>query len=186
FNATVQDIFPSYFELFRSDGVEYDMYVGQSITPTKVFEPSFLREIRRQQIISMARIGRHAAQIATSLVVPMQVTLLIFVHTSTIDISFREDERRFDVEGGYNIRYQMVKKRIDKARIKNSKERLVRHNTLAIVYQGDMLETEIGSLLAEVDATGLLKPDFEFCTLEEIQGVSELRAVRADIALNEG
>src|SRR5690606_7792589 len=30
FNATVQDIFPSYFELFRSDGVEYDMYVGQS------------------------------------------------------------------------------------------------------------------------------------------------------------
>lgn len=185
FNATVQDIFPSYFELFRSDGVEYDMYVGQSITPTKVFEPYFLREIRKQQIISMARIGIHAAQIATSLVVPMQVTLLIFVHTSTIDISFREDERRFDVEGGYNIRYQVVKKRIDKARIKNSKERLVRPNTLAIVFQGDMLETEIGDLLAEVAATGLLKPDFEFCTLEEIQGVSELRAVRADIVLDE-
>src|SRR5690606_11082110 len=62
FNTTVQDIFPSYFERFRSDGVEYDMYVGQSITPTKVFEPSFLREIRKQQIISMARIGRRAEQ----------------------------------------------------------------------------------------------------------------------------
>jgi hypothetical protein len=186
FNATVQDVFPSYFELFRSDGIEYDMYVGQSITPTKAFEPSFLREIRKQQIISMARIGKRAAEVATSLVVPMQVTLLIFVHTSTIDISFREDERRFDVEGGYNIRYQMVKKRIDKVRIKNSKERLVRPNTLAIVFQGDTLEMEIGNLLTEVVASGLLKPDFEICTLEEIQGVSELQAVRADIVLNEG
>lgn len=185
FNATVQDIFPSYFELFRSDGVEYDMYVGQSITPTKVFKPSFLREIRKQQIISMARIGRRAAQIAPTLVVPMDVTLLIFVHTSAIDISFREDERRFDVEGGYNIRYQMVKKRIDKTRIKNSGERLVRPNTLAIVFQGDMLGTEIGELLTEVAATGLLRSDFEFCTLEEIQGVSELRAARADIVLDE-
>src|SRR5690606_9128293 len=76
FTATVQDVFPSYFELFRSDGIEYDMYVGQSITPTKAFEPSFLREIRKQQIISMARIGKRAAEVATSLVVPMQVTLL--------------------------------------------------------------------------------------------------------------
>lgn len=185
FNTTVQDIFPSYFERFRSDGVEYDMYVGQSITPTKVFKPSFLREIRKQQIISMARIGRRAEQIASTLTVPMQVTLLIFIHASTIDISFREDERRFDVEGGYNIRYQMVKKRIDKVRLKDSRERLVRPGTLAIVFQGDTVENEIGDLLTEVAATGKLKPDFEFCTLEEVQGVSELRAARADIVLNE-
>src|SRR5690606_37540049 len=107
------------------------------------------------------------------------------VHTSAIDISFREDERGFDVEGGYNIRYQMVKKRIDKARIKDSKERLVRPNTLAIVFQGDTVEKEIRNLLMEVATSGVLKPDFEFCTLEEIQGVSELRAARADIVLDE-
>lgn len=186
FNTAVQDIFPSYFELFRSDGVEYDMYVGQSITPTKIFEPTFLRQIRKLQIISMAHIGQRAAILCASLPVPMQVTLLIFVHTSTIDISFREDERRFDVEGGYNIRYQMVKKRIDKVRIKDTKERLVRPNTLAIVFQDDTLEHEIRNLLSEVADIGMLKPDFEFCMLEEIQGVSELRAVRANIVLNEG
>lgn len=185
FNTIVQAVFPSYFELFRSDGVEYDMYVGQSITPTKKFEPIYLREVRKQQIISMARIGRYAAQIGPSLAVPMEVTLLIFVHSSTIDISFRVDERRFDVEGGYNIRYQMVKKRIDKVRIKESKERLVRPGTLAIVFQGDTAEQEITDLLTEVAAMGKIKPHFEFCTLEEVQGVSELRAVRADIVLNE-
>lgn len=133
----------------------------------------------------MARIGRYAAQIGPSLAVPMEVTLLIFVHSSTIDISFRVDERRFDVEGGYNIRYQMVKKRIDKVQIKESKERLVRPGTLAIVFQGDTAEQEITDLLTEVAAMGKIKPHFEFCTLEEVQGVSELRAVRADIVLNE-
>ena len=185
FNTAVQDVFPSYFELFRSDGVEYDMYVGQSITPTKIFESSFLRTIRKLQIISMVHIGQVAAKVMLSQPVPMQVTLLIFVHTSTIDISFREDERRFDVEGGYNIRYQMVKKRIDKVRIKDTNERLVRPNTLAIIFQGDTLEKEVRELLSEVAAIGMLEPEVEFCTLEEIQGVSELRAIRAEIVLNE-
>ena len=41
-------------------------------------------------------------------------------------------------------------------------------------------------LLEEVAAMGMLKPDFEFCTLEEVQGVSELEAIRADIILEEG
>lgn len=186
FNTAVQDVFPSYFELFRTDGVEYDMYVGQSITPTKVFEPSLLRTIRKLQIISMAHIGRRAAKLGPTLPVPMQITLLVFVHTSTIDISFRPDERRFDVEGGYNIRYQMVKKRIDKVRLKGSKERLVRPHTLAIVFQGESWRKEIMGLLEEVAAMGMLKPDFEFCTLEEVQGVSELEAIRADIILEEG
>lgn len=185
FNEIVQGIFPSYFEWFRSDGIEYDLYVGQSITPTKAFDPALLREIRKQQFISMARIAKRAAQIEKSLAVPMQVTLLIFVHGSAIDISFREDERRFDVDGGYNIRYQMVKKRIDKARIAGSRERLVRPNTLAIVFQGDSLEKEITAILEEVAAAGFLKQEVERCTLEEIQGVSEMRALRTDIMLDE-
>ncbi|SFS73099.1 GAF domain-containing protein [Sphingobacterium wenxiniae] len=185
FNDCVQAIFPSYFELFRSDGVEYDMYVGQSITPTKDFQKSYLREIRKQQIIAMARIGKRAAQIEKSLPVPMQVTLLIFVHALPIDISFREDERRFDVEGGYNIRYQMLKKRIDKAYIKDRGERLVKPNTLAIVFQGNTTEHEIASLLKEVAEEGFLKQEVESCTLEEIQGVSEIKALRVPIALED-
>ena len=181
FNAKVQEIFPSYFELFRTDGIEYDMYIGQSITPSKKFDSSLLRDIRREQIISMANIGIELNQLKNNLPEPMEVTLLIFMHSSTIDISFREDERRFDVEGGYNIRYHVVKKRIDKVRIKHSKERLVRPNTIAIVYQGDALEEEIRSLMADVVKLNLIESDWEFCTLEDIKGVSELRAIRANL-----
>ena len=185
FNQVVQGIFPSYFELFRSDGIEYDLYVGQSITPTKRFQASMLKEIRKQQFISMSRAGRHAAALAPSLPIPMRVTLLAFVHSNTIDISFREDERRFDVEGGYNIRYQMVKKRIDKVRIQGSNERLVRPDMLAIVFQGREVESEIIAILEEIVELGYLKPGFESCTLEEIQGVSEMRALRAKIVLDD-
>src|SRR5690606_13188906 len=78
FNEIVQGIFPSYFKWFRSDGIEYHLYVGQSITPTKAFDPASLREIRKQQFITMSRIAKRAAQIEKSLAVPMQVTLLIF------------------------------------------------------------------------------------------------------------
>jgi hypothetical protein len=34
------------------------------------------------------------------------------------------DEKRFDVDGTYNARYEVVKKRIDKANIKGTKERI--------------------------------------------------------------
>src|SRR5690606_41772808 len=113
-------------------------------------------------------------------------TLLRSVHTSCIEISFRPDERRHDVEGGYEIRYQRVNKRIDKVRLEGCKERVVRPHTLAIVFQGESWRKEIMGLLEVVAAMRMLKPDFEFCTLEEVQGVSELEAIRADIILDEG
>ena len=33
-------------------------------------------------------------------------------------------EKRFDVDGAYNIRYEIIKKRIDKAHIKNTQENM--------------------------------------------------------------
>ncbi|TAK35947.1 MAG: hypothetical protein EPO28_13950 [Saprospiraceae bacterium] len=34
------------------------------------------------------------------------------------------DEKRLDVEGSYNVRYEIIKKRIDKALLKGTQERL--------------------------------------------------------------
>ena len=39
-------------------------------------------------------------------------------------ISFRMDEKQFDVDGTYNARYEIVKKRVDKAYIKGTTERV--------------------------------------------------------------
>lgn len=180
-DSYVQSVFPSYFEKFRTDGVEYDFYIGQSISPTSMFKTDMLREIRKQQLISMVRINRTLENIGNTLPIALKTTQLIFVHASTIDISFRPDERRFDVEGGYNVRYQMIKKRIDKVLIRRSKERLVQPDMVAVVTQGlndFYLLKEDMLLLAE---QGLFMQGIEELELEELQGVSGLKALRARI-----
>jgi len=65
---------------------------------------------------------------------PLGVTSLILVFSTPIAIRFRMDEKHFDVDGAYNIRYEIVKKRIDKVRIKETNERLTQPGKIAIVY----------------------------------------------------
>ena len=46
---------------------------------------------------------------------PLEVAHLILVQHMPMAIRFRFDEKRFDIDGAYNMRYEIVKKRIDKA-----------------------------------------------------------------------
>lgn len=54
----------------------------------------------------------------------LRVASLILVHSNPMAIKFRMDEKQFDVDGAYNIRYEIIKKRIDKANIKIQKKGL--------------------------------------------------------------
>jgi hypothetical protein len=47
------------------------------------------------------------------------------------------DEKRFDVDGAYNSRYEVIKKRIDKAYIKNTTERITQPGKICIVYSSN-------------------------------------------------
>jgi len=178
FNRHLQESFPCYFDKFRTDGVEYDVYAGSSITPGKTLTKEILKDMRKKQLAVMAHIARQAKELLPGMPMPLQTTQLIFVHSTPIDIAFRADERRFDVEGSYNIRYQVVKKRIDKAFIKNTTQRLTQPGTIAIVY---FEKTEISDYLEGAKAlqeTLVLSPEIEWLELEDLQGVSGLKAVR--------
>jgi len=183
FNEHVQEIYPSYFESFRTDGIEYDLYIGQSISPMLPFQEKLLKEIRKLQIINIAVIGQKTQLVKNQLGIPLETTQLIFIHPNPIDISFREDERRFDVEGSYNIRYQIIKKRIDKAYIKNSSERLVKPGTIAIVYSRNQVARELRACLKEISEMGYLSSEIEEYELDNLQGVSDLKAMRVKILL---
>ena len=52
------------------------------------------------------------------------------------------DQKQFDVDGAYNVRYEIVKKRIDKSYIKGTTERLTQAGKIAIVYSNDSDATE--------------------------------------------
>jgi hypothetical protein len=175
--------FPHYFEKYRTDGVEYNIYIGQSMAPTKPFDMLYLKNIRLWQLKSMAEVARITNGLLPSLKVPLQTTQIILVHTQPISISFRKDERRFDVEGSYNIRYEIMKKRIDKARIRETGERLTQPGKIAIVYGNQKEAQDYEEYIHFIQSKGLILPEIEHLELEELQGLKGLKALRVGIKL---
>lgn len=181
----LQKVYPYYFEKIRTDGIEYDIYVGQSITPDKPFNLMYLKNLRLWQIRSMAEIARITHALQADMPRSLLTTQLIFVHTNTIDISFRNDERRLDVEGAYNIRYQVIKKRIDKVHIRNTQERLTQPGKIALVYFNKRDADEYLPYIHYLREEKILQDDVEYLELEDLQGVSGLRAIRVGVKLEE-
>jgi hypothetical protein len=177
----VQESYPCYFEKFRTDGVEYDIYIGQSIAPSRVFDLLYLKNIRLWQLRSMAEIARITKSLIDQISHPLQTTQLIFIHSNPIQISFRNDERRFDVEGAYNIRYEVVKKRIDKVLIAGTVERLTQPGKIAMVYFNANEATEYQEYIKYLQDSHILNNDLEYLDLEELQGVTGLKALRVGV-----
>ncbi len=183
-NEEFQKTYPCYFDKFRSDGIEYDLYIGDSITNNKSFEPSHLKTLRLQQIKSMAAIDKIANRLLKTMPNELHTTYLIFINGEPIDIYFRNDEKRFDVEGTYNIRYQMIKKRIDKVHLLNSEERLTQPGKIAFVYLNQADADEYTGYIKTLQDEKILSNDLEHLELEELQGVQNLKAMRVGINLN--
>jgi GAF domain-containing protein len=177
----VQKIFPSYFAKFRTDGIEYDIYTGQSIAPSQPFDSRFIKDIRKWQLRSMIEVTHLTRKLLPYMPRPLETTQLIFVHSSAIDISFRKDERRFDVEGAYNIRYEIIKKRIDKIHIKGTEERLTQPGKIAMVYFTQLEAQDYLKYIADFQKQGLLTDQVEYLELDEIQGISGLKGLRVTV-----
>lgn len=183
FNKEIQAIYPCYFEKFRTDGVEFDIYLGRSIAPNTDFTEEILHEFRLKQLKVLAEVAQTSHSLAPYFSLPLETTQLIFVYEKVIDISFRIDEQRFDVEGSYNIRYQMVKKRIDKAHVKDTTERITQPGKIAIVYFNSWEAKEYTGYIKTLQEIGLLNDDLEYLDIEELQGVEGLKALRIGVTL---
>lgn len=178
----IQQAYPNYFEKYKTDGVEYNIYVGQSICPNQVYNPIYLRNLRLWQLTSMAEITQITRILLGSLPIALETTQLILVHSNSIDISFRKDERRFDTEGAYNLRYEIMKKRIDKALIKGTGERLTQPGKIAIVYGNVKDLDDYLGYIEFLHSKGLVNQEIEYLELEEMQGVYGLKAIRITVS----
>jgi hypothetical protein len=178
-----QQIYPHYFERFVTDGLDFNMYVGQSIAPRIPFTDFYLRNLKLWQLSTLARAAVLTHNLVNSLPVQLQTTQLILAHHYPISISFRAAERKFDVEGAYNIRYEIIKKRIDKVHLKDTNERLTQPGKIAIVFSQPDEAAEYLKYIEFLTEQGLLKDDVERLDLEELQGVSGLKALRVAVNL---
>jgi hypothetical protein len=179
-----QKSYPHYFEQYRTDGIEYNIYIGQSISPANPFDLLYLRNLRLWQLRSMAEAAMITHRLLPELKLPLQTTQLILIHSQCIAISFRKDERRFDVEGSYNIRYEVIKKRLDKVRVKDTGERLTQPAKIAIVYSNQKEAQEYEEYIRFLQKKMILKEGTEMLELEELQGVKGLKALRVEINLD--
>jgi hypothetical protein len=87
------------------------------------------------------------------------------------------------VEGSYNIRYEIMKKRLDKVHIKDTSERLTQPGKIAMVYSNPREAQEYQEYIQFLQSKKILNAGQENLELEELQGISGLKAMRVDINL---
>jgi hypothetical protein len=178
-----QGMVPHYFERQRTDGVDSMIYVGRSLIEGGEFDDLHLRSLRLWQLMVTCGIARRTEAIRPRLSVPLETTHLVLAHQGPLSIRFRFDEKRFDVEGAYDIRYEVIKKRIDKAVVHGTGERVTQPGRLAIVYSQAAEGDEYRRYLEYLGARGHVRGEVEDLELGELQGVQGLRALRVAIDL---
>lgn len=176
-----QTLYPHYYERFKTDGVEHNLYIGPSIAPSQPFDIKRLYELRLWQLQSLCEMELAHHVLKSKLPYALDVTTLILVYQSAIAIRFRMDEKRFDVDGSYNARFEIVKKRIDKAHIRDTHERITQAGKITIVYTGEEEAVEYIGYVSMLQAQGLLESEVEQFEIEDLQGVSGLKAMRVGI-----
>ncbi|PIB30770.1 cell surface protein [Maribacter sp. 4U21] len=176
-----QEMFPHYFERYKTDGVEHNMYIGASISGKQDFNPLYLNNLRLWQLQVMCEMENTHYALKPELSVPLDATSLILVYNTSLSIRFRMDEKQFDVDGTYNARYEVIKKRIDKSFIKGTNDRLTETGKMAIVYSQKKDELEYLRYIKFLKSKGYFTDNVEIVELEGLQGVSGLKAIRAEI-----
>jgi hypothetical protein len=177
-----QKMFPHYFEKYKTDGVEFTLYVGESLVKNRTFDSFHLKNFHLWQLITMIGIHQKMEVLKPTLENDLDITQLILVHDQPISIRFRADEKQFDVDGAYDIRYEIVKKRIDKAYIKNTGERLTQPGKIAVVYNQSKVEEEYKRYFKYLVGKKLVTGKIEVLELEELPGANGLKALRMQIA----
>ena len=178
-----QEMFPHYFERHRTDGIEHAIYIGASIADGRPFDRLYLRNLRLWQLIVMCRIARQTDALRSELDPVLETAHLILVQGNPLTLRFRLDEKRFDVEGAYDIRYEIMKKRIDKATFNDGAERLTQPGRIAIVYSHTSEASEYRDYIDFLISRGMLDSNIEDLEIDPLQGLQGLRSLRVKVNL---
>jgi hypothetical protein len=177
-NAGAQKVFPHIFERHATDGAEHSVYIGEDMSERGGFSSFHLRNIRLWQLRAMAQSAAVAHRLRPELEIDLELAHLVVVQNIPITLKFFFDEKRFDVDGAYNTRYEIIKKRLDKSHVKGTRERLTQCGRMAIVYSQEAERAEYHDYLAILAEAGVIERHWEELEVDDLQGVTGLRALR--------
>ncbi|MCH4823772.1 GAF domain-containing protein [Gramella lutea] len=176
-----QEIYPHYFERYKTDGVDHNMYIGASMANKRPFNKVYLFNLRLWQLSTMCEMENRFYRLQENTPIQLEAASLILVYNSTMSIRYRMDEKKFDVDGTYNARYEIIKKRIDKAHVKGTEERVTQKGKMTIVYSQQSDEREYLQYIKYLQAKNYFGDKVELLDLEDVQGVVGLKAIRVNI-----
>ncbi|MDM8517072.1 GAF domain-containing protein [Desulfobacterales bacterium HSG16] len=182
-DAVAQKLFPHYFERHRTDGVDYLIYIGDSLVEGGGYNNIYLKNLRLWQLQVSCGLAWHTEQLKSSLTVPLDTAHLILIQNSPLSLRFRFDEKRFGVDGAYDIQHEIIKSRIDKAVVKDRNERLTQPGKIAVVYTHPEEAKEMMRHIEYLRSEKWLTDEIESFDLEPLPGVHGLKAIRAGINL---
>lgn len=179
-----QQSFPHYFEKHQTDGIDYVIYLGASMHPEGKDSPFFLKNLTLWQLMVTCGLAWHTRQVQSKLKIPLDTCHLILVNHSPLSIRFRYDEKRFDVDGAYDVRHEIIKSRLDKAMVKGGRDRLTQPGRIAVVYSHPKEGRDIRRHIDYLQSSGHLLKDTESIDLEDLPGVRGLKALRVGVNLS--
>lgn len=176
----MQQITPHYCDIETTDGIDHMIYAGQSIDPK--FSKFQLRSLRYEQLRAVCDCARVALQFQAETHSPMQVTHLVLVQDATVDIFHDETtEKLFDVRGSRDTRYEIVKKRIDKAIDEQTQTRITQPGMVTLVYSTSEELEEYQQYLHYLMREGWIDSQCDRGTVEPLQGVTGLKFIRVRV-----
>lgn len=176
----MQQILPHYCDIECTDGMDHMIYVGKSIDTR--FTPFHLHSLRYEQLRALCDCARTVFDLNASGKINLELAHLVLVQNTNINIFHNENtEKMFDVQGTRDIRYELVKKRIEKALDKDTQERITQAGMLTIVYSTDDEWREYRQYLRYLSREGWVDSKVQMGMVEPLQGVSGLRFGRVRI-----
>ena len=181
--AKMQRLAPHYCDLETTDGIDHMIYAGRSIDPN--FGKFHLRSLRYEQLRAVCDCARAALRLEQAQSNHLEVTHLVLVQDSTVDI-FHDETREalFDVRGTRDTRYEIVKKRIDKAIDDKTHTRITQPAMLTVVYSSPEEKVEYQQYFRYLGREGWIDSELEQGTVQPLQGVNGLKYMRAKVLPN--
>ncbi|MEM6840047.1 MAG: GAF domain-containing protein [Cyanobacteria bacterium P01_C01_bin.120] len=176
----MQQISPHYCDIESTDGIDHMIYAGQAIDPQ--FSSFHRRSLRYEQLRAVCDCARIGFKLKADHATEMDITHLVLVQDCTVDITHDETtERLFEVRGTRDTRYEIVKKRIDKALEINTQKRITQPGCLTLVYSTDEEWKEYQEYLRYLQREGWVGTDIELGAVEQLQGVTGLKFARVRV-----
>jgi hypothetical protein len=180
--AETQRLFPHYLELTRTDGVEHTMYIGPSIAPDRLFDLAYVENLRLRQLLTACAVARGVGRLGETLPMPLAIAQLVVVQHDPISLRFRPDEKRFDVDSPSGVRFELLKKRLDKACVKGTDERITQPDRIAVVYSTEAEEAEYRRYADYLAAQGHIEPEPERLDVEDLPDAAGLKMLRLKVS----